>query len=354
MKTAGRLIGSGILLLLCGGMVMLAQRCPELIFTWYPAASKKILAAIASITSRLPVSAAELLAALAILWALYTLIRVLRGKASLISWLSGAAAGILLAVTLFLALWGLNYFNPVPLADRLGLQVSGYTLNDLYAAGQYYLSLANTLCDQVPRDENGVAQLGSFSELAEWSGEGYETLSRTLPCFDASHSLPKPTLCSPLLSYMGITGIFTAWTAEANINTQTPQASLPYTMAHEQAHAQGIGPEDECNFAAYLACSVSDRTEIQYSGAYSAFIYCYNALYQRSPSTAAELWYAMRPGLARDVASAGEHYRQYDGRVQQTAEKVNDAYLKSMQQTAGVQSYGQVVDLLIAWYLRQV
>ena len=52
----------------------------------------------------------------------------------------------------------------------------------------------------------------------------------------------------------------------------------------------------------------------------------------------------------RDAQAANEHYAQYEGKVQDAATKVNDAYLKAFSEETGVQSYGEVADLLIAWY----
>ena len=39
--------------------------------------------------------------------------------------------------------------------------------------------------------------------------------------------------------------------------------------------------------------------------------------------------------------------------MQDAAQKVNDAYLKAFDEESGVQSYGEVADLLIAWYLQK-
>ena len=46
-----------------------------------------------------------------------------------------------------------------------------------------------------------------------------------------------------------------------------------------------------------------------------------------------------------------EHNQQYEGKVQDAAQAVNNAYLKTFDE-AGVKSYGLVVDYLIAEYLR--
>ena len=61
----------------------------------------------------------------------------------------------------------------------------------------------------------------------------------------------------------------------------------------------------------------------------------------------------MDVGVRADALAANEHYAQYEGKVQDAAQKVNDAYLKVFSEESGVQSYGEVADLLIAWYQKQ-
>ena len=352
LKTTGRLIASALLALLCGGLLLIARTYPAWFYAWYPALSQSIMARVGAVTSVLPVSLAELVILGLVLWLILSFIRMLRGESSIPRWLSGVLLGVMIGATWFVAVWGLNYFSPHSLADRLGLEITGYTSDQLYDAAAYYLDQANDLALEVSRDEEGIAALGTFRQLADWSGEGYGVLAQDHPCFRASRSTPKRVLLSRLLSYSGITGIFICFTGEANVNAETPQAALPFTMAHERGHAQAICPEEECNFAAYLACMANPHVECRYSGAYSAFIYCYNALYKQSSARAAELWYQMNDQLRADILFANAHYEQYEGKVQETAEKVNDTYLKTFQQTAGVQSYGLVADLLIAWYLQ--
>ena len=56
--------------------------------------------------------------------------------------------------------------------------------------------------------------------------------------------------------------------------------------------------------------------------------------------------------VVTDLRAANEHYAQYEGKVQDAAQKVNDTYLKAFSEESGVQSYGEAADLLIAWYLK--
>ena len=69
-------------------------------------------------------------------------------------------------------------------------------------------------------------------------------------------------------------------------------------------------------------------------------------------SAAGELWNAMDADVRADALAANKHYAKYEGKVQDAAQKVNDTYLKAFSEKSGVQSYGEVTDLLIAWYLQ--
>ena len=102
-------------------------------------------------------------------------------------------------------------------------------------------------------------------------------------------------------------------------------------------------------FAAERSRRYSDRL---ISGWYSAFVYCYNALYEADQAAATEIWDTMSETLRADCRRANAHYEPYEGTVQDVAQQVNDAYLKAFDEEAGVQSYGKVADLLIAWYLK--
>ena len=66
---------------------------------------------------------------------------------------------------------------------------------------------------------------------------------------------------------------------------------------------------------------------------------------------AAEVWASISETLKEDCRRANTHYDRYEGEVQEAAQKVNDVYLKAFQEESGVQSYGEVADLLIAWYM---
>ena len=52
----------------------------------------------------------------------------------------------------------------------------------------------------------------------------------------------------------------------------------------------------------------------------------------------------------RDFDANNAYWEQFEGQVAEIADNINDTYLKAQNQTDGVQSYGRVVDLLLAKY----
>ena len=54
--------------------------------------------------------------------------------------------------------------------------------------------------------------------------------------------------------------------------------------------------------------------------------------------------------LYRDLCDYSDYWRAFRSPVGQISKTINDVYLKANSQKQGVQSYGKVVDLLIADY----
>lgn len=352
MKTIGRLILSAIFVVLTGLMVAAATSAPEFLFAFYPELSRRMLAAIAEVTAVVPFALWEVIVLLGVLWLIYTLVRTASQHRSIFRWLSGVVLAASVLVFAFVGLWGLNHFGP-DVGQTLRLDVREYSREELTEATRYYAKQAAELSGAVTRDAQQVAHFSDFSALAEQAGEGYQVLSADYDCFSGSTARLKRMIAWPLFSRFGITGIFVCLTGESCVNPDTYEAWLPFTMCHELAHRQAVAAEDGTNFCAYLACMKNSSAEFQYSGAMAAYVYCHNALYRVDAAAAGEIWNQLPAAVLADITAANTHYAQYEGKVQDAATKVNDAYLKAFSQESGVQSYGEVADLLIAWYLKK-
>ena len=108
--------------------------------------------------------------------------------------------------------------------------------------------------------------------------------------------------------------------------------------------------EDEANFIGYLACIGSDLPEYQYSGYLTGWIYATNALYKENPEQYFELYGRLPETAVNNLAANTLFWDKYEGKVAETATKINDTYLKLNEQEEGVKSYGRVVDLMLAYY----
>ena len=344
------LISAVTLAALTGLLVLAATQWTDVFFRFYPAFSRWILGVLAGITSVTSFPLWEPGLCLIVLWGIISLIRSLV-RHHFLRWLSGLLLTLCGAAFFFMAVWGLNYFAP-PMSDRLGLETQERTPAELREVTAYFLQKANETAPLVERNADGVIEAAGLSQLGKQAGAGYETLAKTMDCFDGSTARVKTLLSSKWFGKTGTTGIFIAFTGESSISSTTFAASVPFTMCHELAHRQAVTAEDDANFCAYLACMASESDDFRYSGAFGAYIYCHNALSKDDKTAASQIWSTLSDGVIADIRAANEHYAQYEGKVQDAAQKVNDTYLKAFSEESGVQSYGEAADLLIAWYLK--
>ena len=302
----------------------------------------------------------QLLAIVLVVIALAGLVITLAARKSVISWGGWTLALVALVYLLHTAMFGLNY-HAGPLAADLRMQVGQYTLNELIASTEYYRDIANELADQVPRNSDGTPKFDDFDTLAANAGEGFRTLTyeHSYPVF-AGSTLPVKRLgWADMYTSMGITGFTTGITGEAAVNPQIPPISLPFTMCHEMAHRMCIVSERDANFAAFLACSVHEDVQFRYSAYFMAYRYCYNALSginsQEAASATARISEGVSDALFRDMNAYNTFFSTHrDASATRLADNVNDTYLKLSGDESGIQSYGQVCDLLVNWHIQTV
>lgn len=349
------LIAAG-LLLLAGLGLLLSHWFPEWVSGWFLPFSQWICGVLSAATGLLPFSLAEALAILLPLGAAGVLLSaILRGVfygqpgRRLLRW----GAHVLLITgalcACFVWFWAMAYQAP-SLLRRLDYPEPDRSPEALYEVCLVLEQELNALSHQVPRDSSGNADFGSFSQQAAAVSRAAGRFFDETDGFYGSTAPVKPVAHSEFLSQRGITGIYICLTGESNVNTGCPDCILPFTMAHEMAHRSAVAPEEEANFTAFLLCRKSDDVFVRYSGVYQTFIYCYNALARVSSQLQHALYDQLSPEVLQDFSCHGQWVRRYDGPRREQAQQVNDTYLKAMNQPAGVDSYGQVVDLVLAWY----
>ncbi len=312
----------------------------------------------AAATGWLPFSLAELLLYALLLFVPWALISWLlhikkakkRGPVLWNGLLNGLCA---LGVVLFLFVFGCggNYYRS-PYAQIAGMRLGEATTEDLYGLCQSLSQQAAQLRESLPEDRDGVFTLSCTPQaLGEQAVQALNELSKTEPLLSVNHARPKPVFFSKGLSYLGIAGFYSPFTAEANLNMDAPDYGLGASMCHELCHGAGFMREGEANYLAYRACLSSPEPALRYSGLMLALSYSANALRKAAPELYGEVYDGFSQGMRRDFAANTAYWTQFeDSPTSKLGEQVNDAYLKANKQSAGTQSYGEMVELLLADY----
>jgi len=258
----------------------------------------------------------------------------------------------------YVLLCGVNYHR-YPVAYHLGLTVENSFVDDLEGLLIELADRATALRAELTTENEAGVYMLPFSKhtLGKEAKQAYENLAEEYAIFGGLYPVPKHVFFSRIMSYTEITGVFTPWTMEANVNVDISPYSIGSTMCHELAHLRGFMREDEANYISYRACMASDSKDLQYSGTMLALIHTGNALYGKDAERYSTVyWEHYSEAVRRDLVANNEYWDQFekpvvgDTSIGEIADKVNDAYLKINDQTDGTQSYGRVVDLLLAEY----
>lgn len=251
----------------------------------------------------------------------------------------------------FNILWGINYYRP-PLKDLLKYSSDEPNVEDLERLCNELIDKTNNLRKELMEDSNGVVVFNSeFSQLAKEAKIGFNFIKINDKSLSGAYGDAKPVMLSKLMSYTGITGMYSPFTGEANINIDIPSISLPVTICHEMAHQRGIAKEDEANYIAYLACINNPSKEFQYSGYQLALTYLMNSLYNVRKESYEVLRKKYSEGFKRDLNYNYSYWKKKEGTVEKVWNNLNDKYLRSNNQANGVESYGLVTRLLLAEYM---
>ncbi len=302
-----------------------------------------VSAALSRATAPLPFSVAECVVAALLVTSIAlvgrAIARRLRPRLGAVLDAASLASGVYAA---FLVVWGLNY-DREPYASSAGLDVRPAAPDELAELCRALTLEANAARDGLPENAGGVARLagGTAGALRRVAAAVHGTGGA------GAWARPKPVAASILMSYLGISGIYFPFTGEPNVNVDLPQPEIPFTAAHELAHARGYAREDEANYLAALTCRTHPDRDVRYSGALLASLYAVSALGPVDPAAARRLRELRSDAVARDVAAMAAWSRRYEGAATHVAHAVNDAYLRGQGQRAGARSYGRMVDLLI-------
>lgn len=332
--------------LLRGNKAVMNALCRALVRPWHAFAGKFFSAAPFSVTEWVILC----LVTLGIVLLILLVVRLIRRR-----WSKAYRTGMtVLSVSaalfaLFCLWWGVLYYSD-SFTEQSGLERRDISVQELETVTKYFAAQANALGEYVERGEDGVFTADKDA-IFRRSADIYDGAEQIFPCLAAPAVRAKPVVLSRLLSYIHYTGFFFPYTAEANLNADSPVCLLPSTIAHELAHLRGVAREDEANFCAVVACMESGDDEYRYSGALLAYIYLGNALY----SADYDAWHAVYSSLSEavraDLTANNAYWKQFETTAADVSERVYESFLQTYGDDRGMQSYGACVDLLTVYYL---
>lgn len=257
--------------------------------------------------------------------------------------------------SLFFSTFVLNFgagYHTSSVDKLLGLDRRDVSADELRETAEILVEEINKYTDSLAVRSSGSSVMPyGYGKLSEKLVEAYDKVCDEHAFVSRFPSRVKPVMLSEPWTYTHISGVYTYFTGEANINVNFPDYTLPYTAAHEMAHQRGIAREDEANFVAFLVCAASDDEYIRYSGYLNLYEYVANALYSADKEAYSEVRAKLEPAARKEMSAYSAFFDKYRENVAANVTgAVNNAYL-TIQGTPGTKSYGMVVDLAVA-YLR--
>ena len=238
------------------------------------------------------------------------------------------------------------------LDKKLDLERKKSSADDLYQTAELLRQEIASLEEEIVFLPDGSSVMPySYDEMNSKLLAAYKEFCEKHDFVSTFYSRVKPIMLSEPMSYTHITGVYTFFTGEANINVNFPDYTIPYTAAHELAHQRGIAREDEANFVAFLICMESDDPYIRYSACLNTYEYVISAL-RSADRDLYKLTYQKLPSAvqAEEVAYS-KFFDKYRENVAATVtEATNNSYLQSHGSAEGTRSYNMVVDLAVAYY----
>ena len=315
-----------------------------------------ISAPLVWLSSALPISwlfvSATLVLPLGIIYLFYkivSIVRVKEGRAQNMRRLAKHLAVILSGLfVVYMLLHGFNYAR-YPLHQSLGLDSKPRSHEELLETSLWLARSANLEKEGLEKDGLGLLQLREpRSFYLEQAVPGASQMQQGI------YIRPKAVPLSQYWSYTNITGMYFPFFAEANVNADIMADEFLFSALHELAHVRGYAREEEANFLAFMYGKDHLLAEYRYAAFESAFIYSYNRLAAADPEMAAQAWHELSADTQADIQARNVYWKAFEGPIEEISTEINDAFLQANLQEAGVESYGMVVDLLLAYYSAEV
>ena len=311
-------------------------------------------AVLAKLTGWIPFSLAEFALLLIPVWVFLATRLILRRYGDTAGELISSLICLFSALAVVFATFTVGFapaYRGTTLDEKLGLERSEVSAEELYDTAIILADILKEESQNVTYARDGFSVMPySLEKMNEKLIDAYGKICDEYGFVQRLDSKIKPVMLSEAMSYTHITGVYTFFTGEANINVAFPDYTIPFTAAHELSHQRGIARENEANFMAFLVCSASDDAYIRYSAYLNMYEYVLAALGSTDASLYVSARYSIPYDVSNELVAYSEFYEKYRGSAaSEVSETVNDTFLK-LHGTEGTRSYGMVLDLAVAYF----
>jgi hypothetical protein len=311
-------------------------------------------AVLAHLTSWIPFSLAEFFLLLIPIWLILIARTLFKHYGDSLKETLSACLCVLCAVAFVFSTFTIGFasaYRGSTLDKKLGIQRCDVSAEELYSTALILIDNINAEVDNIVYDADGFSVMPyTLPGMNKKLLDAFDTVCDQHSFVQRLDSRIKPVMISKAMSYTHITGVYTFFTGEANINVDFPSYSIPYTAAHELSHQRGIAREDEANFMAYLVCSSSDDSYLRYVANLNLYEYVAYALSQANIELYAKAYAKLPAGVKGELRAYSKFFEKYkDSAASEVSDAINDTFL-TIQGTEGTKSYGMVVDLAVAYF----
>ncbi len=251
---------------------------------------------------------------------------------------------------LFLVTFGLGHARR-PLHELLAVPIAPAERGELHELARDLAGRSAELRARLAEDADGVVLRPNGA--AQRAEEAFERACREHAALAGPGAKVVAPRLSPLLVAARVSGIFSPFTREAHVVADLPPLMFGATALHELAHARGFAREDEANALAYLVGVESGDPYLEYSARALALVHSLRMLALTQPEEYTALVAELDPALLRDLAQQRSFWSRERSLLARgfgsLATATNDVYLRSMGAHDGVESYGRMLDLVLAW-----
>ncbi|WP_178371531.1 DUF3810 domain-containing protein [Cyclobacterium lianum] len=332
---------------------LVCQKFPSFTEKWYAKGFYPLIRGILDYTiNLLPFPAVYLIIAALLGWGYLFLKGLFRSNCGFAQKLKTLLRSVLnfsgWLIFFFLFLWGLNYYR-IPLYQQLSLQAKPIGQRVLLAEMQDTQKKLLQIRNRIQPDSLALVRSSKFFVRKETLRKEMKQLLSGLGYSWRGRPTVKQLYPAGTMRKMGIFGIYLPFSGEGYLDPSLHPVEKSFTLAHELAHGFGVTDEGEANFVAWLVCSESKDSFLNYVGELKLFRYQLRDLQKMDAEAYKAFVGAMHPSIKADILDIQRSNLEIRPYFLELSRKSNDLYLKSQGVRAGVASYAQLPMLVFAW-----